>query len=208
MTSLWGPLGWMTLHSISYLYPENPTYADIEILTRYMNSFRDTITCIHCHNHFKALYATYTRRHPDWANSRFNLFLFISRAHNAVNQRLNKPIQSSVQSCIEAFRANTVVTSAQTYRAEYLKYLMRTWGRELVGDSMIRLTQVRELIKITNEYWSIKQETGVQSFNLSAQVVEQLDDSHAESVLSGGLSFAISNNVKVSLRGGRFQLKR
>ena len=208
MTTIWGPLGWMTLHSITYLYPENPSHADIEILTRYMDSFRDTITCIHCHNHFKAYYASYTRTHPEWANSRFNFFLFVSRAHNAVNQRLNKPIQSTVQNCIDAFRSNTIVTNAQKYRSEYLKYLMRTWGRELVGDSMIRLSQVRELIKITNEYWSQKQDTGTGTFNFSAQVVEQIDDSQPGIVLSGGLSFATSKNVQVSLRGGRFQLKR
>ena len=87
----------MTLHSVSMLYPESPSAADRAILKRYIELFRDTMTCIHCHNHFKGLYETYTRRHPDWANSRFNLFLFIARAHNAVNLRLNKPNRIPVQ---------------------------------------------------------------------------------------------------------------
>jgi len=42
-TKIWGPLGWMTLHSISAIYPEKPSFADMEILKKFMDFFAATI---------------------------------------------------------------------------------------------------------------------------------------------------------------------
>ena len=198
-------MGWMTLHSISMLYPESPSNADKVILKRYIELFRDTITCIHCYTHFKGLYDSYTRTHPDWAHSRFELFLFITRAHNAVNLRISKPRPSSVQECISAFESNTVVTSALTYRTKYIEYLLRTWSREMSGDSMMKVGLVRELKKITEEYWNTKQETGVRTFNMSADVFEHASD---ESSRPSTMSHIISRQVNIGFKGGKLQLKR
>jgi len=205
MTTLWGPMGWMTLHSVSYLYPERPSNADKEILKRYMELFRDTITCIHCHNHFKAVFQNYTSYHPEWANSRFDFFLFVSRAHNTVNARLNKPKPDSVQNCMTTFQSNTVVTSTLTYRTKYIEYLMRTWGREMSGDSLIKLGLARELRKITEEYWNKKTDTSTASFNMNANVLDFIAD---DSPPPGSLSSFVMRPMNIGLKGGRFQLKR
>jgi len=205
MTALWGPMGWMTLHSVSMLYPESPSSADMAILKRYVELFRDTLTCIHCHNHFKELYERYIRRHPDWANSRFDLFLFVTRAHNAVNLRLNKPRPSSVQECISTFQSNTVVTSALTYRTKYTEYLLRTWAREMSGESMMKVGLVRELKRITDEYWNTKHDSGVRTFNMSADVFDAgSDDSSRPSTISQ----ITSQQVNIGFKGGRLQLRR
>jgi len=205
MTALWGPMGWMTLHSVSMLYPEFPSSADKAILKRYIELFRDTITCIHCHNHFKGLYDTYTRTHPDWGNSRFDLFLFVVRAHNAVNLRLNKPRPASVQECITAFQSNTVVTSALTYRTKYNEYLLRTWAREMSGESMMKVGLVRELKRITEEYWNTQRETGERTFDMSANVFESESD---DSSRPSSMSHITSQQVNIGLKGGRLQLRR
>ena len=198
-------MGWMTLHSVSMLYPESPSIADKAILKRYIELFRDTLTCIHCHNHFKTLYDTYTRRHPDWANSRFDLFLFVARAHNAVNLRLNKPRPASVQECITTFQSNTVVTSALTYRMKYVEYLLRTWAREMSGESMMKVSLVRELKRITEEYWNTKQEMGVRTFNMSANVFETESDASSR---PSTISQVTSQQVNIGFKGGRLQLRR
>ena len=83
------------------LYPENPSTNDKEILRKFLSDFSESITCPHCERHFKVMFENYRRAHPDWADSRFNLFLFIARAHNTVNKRLEKPLKSSVQECLD-----------------------------------------------------------------------------------------------------------
>ena len=211
MTSLWGPLGWMTLHSASMLYPENPSHTDKEILKRFMDAFRETLTCIHCYHHFKILFQNYTSLHPDWADSRFNLFLFIARAHNTVNNRLNKPKPATVQACIDTFRSNTVVTSAFVYRAKYIEYLSRNWSREMSGEGMMKLAHVRELQRINNEYWNHKTEYSTDSFQMGANVSDPVDDNPAMRHImrpNGTLAEISSKPFSIGLKGGRFQLRR
>ena len=91
MSKLWGPLGWMTLHSISLIYPEQPTYTEKNIAARFLDLFGETISCNECKVHFKQIYALYKTLHPDFLNSRQHFALFIFRAHNTVNLRLDKP---------------------------------------------------------------------------------------------------------------------
>lgn len=198
-------MGWMTLHSVSYLYPERPSNADRAILRRYVELFRDTITCIHCHNHFKAVFQNYTSLHPEWADSRFDFFLFVSRAHNTVNARLNKPKPDSVESCISAFKSNSVVTSALTYRTKYIEYLMRTWSMEMSGDSMIKVGLVKELRKITQEYWNNKRDMSTSSFDMKANVLDLIAD---DTPSARSLSSVVAGPMNIGLRGGRFQLRR
>lgn len=208
MTSLWGPLGWMTLHSVSFLYPEQPSSADKMLLKRYMELFRDTITCPHCYRHFKILFENYTRAHPEWADSRFQFFLFVCRAHNTVNRRLEKPRYDTVESCIQRFRANTQITPAAVYRAKYLDYLSRNYGVELSGDNMMKLQSVRELRKITNDYWNKLSDESTSTFNFDGNVLEFIDEaSSTRTVQMATGVYTIPSKLGVGLRGGRFRIK-
>ena len=170
-----------------------------------MELFRDTITCIHCHNHFRSVFQNYTSIYPGWANSRFEFFLFVSRAHNTVNARLNKPKPDSVESCISAFNSNTVVTSALTYRTKYIEYLMRSWSMEMSGESMMKVGLVRELRRITQEYWNQKTDTSTSSFNMNASVIDLIAD---DTPPARGLSGVFAAPINIGFRGGRFQLRR
>ena len=60
MTAIWGPLGWMTLHSISVCYPDNPSQHDVGILNQFMDAFTTSITCPHCKNDFENVFLKYT----------------------------------------------------------------------------------------------------------------------------------------------------
>ena len=101
MSKYWGPLGWMTLHSISLNYPDNPLIEDKQILLRFMNNFTESITCPSCQSHFKTIFQSYIGLFPDWNASKHNLFIFIARAHNTVNKRLDKPLIRTVSDCLE-----------------------------------------------------------------------------------------------------------
>jgi len=153
-TKVWGPLGWMTLHSISMIYPEKPSYADMEILKKFMELFSRTISCPDCAGHFQRMFNNYKARNPSWFASRNEFFLFVVRAHNTVNTRIDKPRISTVAECIETFRRNTLVTSAATYRNNYITYLIRNWTREQTGEGFILASSAREMLKINNEYWN------------------------------------------------------
>jgi hypothetical protein len=208
MTSRWGPLGWITLHSISANYPEHPTDADKMILKKFIELFAETISCPSCKSHFGIMYHTYIARHPSWWNSRANLFLFICRAHNTVNRRLDKPIIPSVMSSIDTLLMLTKVTSPKEYRKQYLIYLQRNWASpDAEGFMMSRA--VREMIKINAEYWDPR-ETNFAIRIPEGDVLETIVPvrSQTGAVLPGLKSDGSPLQVGFSLRSGRFSLVR
>jgi hypothetical protein len=210
MTSLWGPLGWMTLHSVSMLYPEVPSQADKEILKRYMASFRDCISCPSCQQHFKVIFQNYTTSHPEWNSSRFQFFLFVVRAHNTVNKRLNKPCPNTVQECLNMYYANTKFNSGLVYRNKYLEYLIRNWSREMTGDGMMHMGETRQMKRITEEYWNQKTDASTRTFDMTANVNAYIDETPpTRSIMrsSGALSTIPSKLTGVGLREGRFRLR-
>ena len=153
-TKIWGPLGWMTLHSISAIYPEKPSYEDMQILKRFMELFADTISCPDCKGHFLKMFTTYKSSYPSWFASRSEFFNFVARAHNTVNARLDKPRIATVAECIRALQSNTVSNSSTSYRNKYMSYLVRNWSSEHSGEAFILAHSAREMMKINNEYWN------------------------------------------------------
>ena len=153
-TKIWGPLGWMTLHSISAIYPEKPSYEDMQILKKFMELFAATITCPDCKNHFSKIFEAYKLSNPSWFASRSQFFLFAVRAHNTVNMRIDKPRISTVSESIRILQANTVLNSSTSYRNNYMNYLLRNWSLEHSGEAFMLAHSAREMIKINNEYWT------------------------------------------------------
>lgn len=208
MTSRWGPIGWMTLHSISANYPEEPTNTDKLILKKFMDLFAETISCPSCKSHFASMFQTYIARHPNWWNSRANLFTFVCRAHNTVNRRLDKPIIQSIQDSIDTLHILTKVTSATEYRKQYLIYLQRNWASpDSEGFMMSR--SVREMIKINAEYWNLRET----EFNIRVPEVDVLQPiiptrGPSGNVLPGLKADGTQVQVGFSLRSGRFSLVR
>lgn len=208
MTAIWGPMGWMTLHSISLLYPESPTSTDKLILKRFMELFRDTITCQYCQRHFTIIFENYVATHPEWLNSKFDFFMFIARAHNTVNKRLEKPRIDTVQACIDTYKNNTKINPGFKYRHDYISYLSRNYSQELSGESMMKLAMVRELRKINDEYWNFKDDESTATFTLSANVLEYINEDplRRRVLTSSGLTNIPGQTFRIGLRGGRFRL--
>jgi len=208
MTSRWGPLGWITLHSISANYPEHPSDADKMILKKFIELFAETISCPSCKSHFGIMYHTYITRNPSWWNSRANVFLFVCRAHNTVNRRLDKPIIPSVMSSIDTLLMLTRVTPPKEYRKQYLMYLQRNWASpDAEGFMMSRA--VREMIKINSEYWDPR-ETNFAIQIPENDILEAIIPTRSQTggVLPGLKSDGSPVQVGFSLRSGRFSLIR
>lgn len=158
-TKIWGPLGWMTLHSISASYPEHPTQEDKLILDQFMSAFRETITCPYCKNHFTTLFNKYRQLHPEWNSSRQSLFIFVCRAHNTVNRRLDKPIQKTVSECVETLQNATSMKTPFEFRKAYLDYLVVNWSKQIDAEGFMMMGFVRKMIKIHTEYFTPRDRT-------------------------------------------------
>ena len=148
MTALWGPMGWMTLHSVSINYPDSPSDAERQICSRFLDLFTETITCHICKSHFQRMLQTYRVVHPDYLNSKQNFFLFAVRAHNTVNKRLDKPTVKSVAEALTTLQAATSQTSPAEYRRKYLDYLKRIWKTDTSANGLFAAQKIRELEKI------------------------------------------------------------
>jgi len=202
MTQLWGPLGWMTLHSVSFIYPNQPTSQEKALLTRFLDLFADTISCNACKAHFKNMRAIYVTLYPDYLNSKTDFAYFVFRAHNTVNKRIDKPRCPTVSSCLAAVRAATVNTSLSQFRASYMAYLTRNWGRDTSGDGRMTYAQVKELIIINNEYWSLR-ETEIPDFP-EADILTPIERIATRVSYRSGNSAAVSTNV--GFKGGKLRL--
>jgi hypothetical protein len=168
MTAVWGPLGWMTLHSISTSYPEAPTIAEKQLVSSWLDMFRDTITCPHCRDHFGEILATSRRIFPNFLNSRQDFAVFAFRVHNAVNRRLKKPVYESVAACMERLRENVKLRTAKEYRTAYLNHVTRFWKSLQDISGMIAMKKVNEMRRIEGEYF------GVKDTNFNVQIAEDI----------------------------------
>jgi hypothetical protein len=146
----------MTLHSISTSYPENPTVAEKQLVSSWLDMFRDTITCPYCREHFAEILANSRRVFPNFLNSRQDFAIFAFRVHNAVNRRLRKPVYESVAGCMERLRENVKLRSAQEYRNAYLNHISRFWRTLQDISGLIAMKKVNEMRRIEGEYFSVK----------------------------------------------------
>lgn len=170
MTKYWGPLGWTTLHTVSALFPDNPTQAEIDLVKKWIHSFADCITCPTCQGHFKTMLGLYQSRHPDMLSSRRNFSLFVIRAHNTVNRRLGKRIYT--YDVLWDTLAQWENGKAKSKRYEYLTYLRRDWGSQTTLAGITALTRVRDLFAVEQDYWSHR----ALDWNAVKSVIQPTDD--------------------------------
>lgn len=154
MTAIWGPLGWMTLHSVAMCYPETPTAAEKELMRSWLDMFRDTITCPSCRGHFTTMMAAYRTSFATMLNSRHDLAMFTFRAHNAVNRRLKKPVYSTVDECMATLKNNIKTRSARDYRVSYINHATRHWRTFQDITGITALKKLNEMKKIETDYFT------------------------------------------------------
>jgi hypothetical protein len=156
MTNVWGPAGWMTLHSISLNYPDNPNDNDRYNVNNFMNAFTESIPCPTCKDDFKNIFLEYKKRYPQWASSRNELFLFSVRSHNTVNAKLKKRVIPTVKECAEAI-AHIIKNNSRLlikFRRTYIDFVKTKWDK--------RNGTIME--KINNNYWSMRDDRDLYKF--------------------------------------------
>jgi hypothetical protein len=74
----------------------------------------------------------------------------------------------------------------------------------MTGDSLIKVGLVKELRKITEEYWNKKTDTSTASFDMNANVLDFIAD---DAPPPRSLSSVVTQPMNIGLRGGRFRLR-
>jgi len=87
-TTFWGPSGWLFLHSIIALYPENATDEDHILIIKFMEIISDILPCKYCrtsfHKYMKTLKIT------NYLHSTALLQEYLYKLHNKVNSKLRR----------------------------------------------------------------------------------------------------------------------
>lgn len=100
------------------------------------------------------MFAKYKQIHPEWSNSRYDLFLAVCRMHNTVNRRLDKPLQKTVAECLTALKLATRDTPSPVFRQRYINHVIRNWVAFQNGEGMIMAAAAKEMAKINDQYWN------------------------------------------------------
>lgn len=146
-------MGWMTLHSVSTIYPERPSQSEKDLLTTWLGLFGDTITCPSCRDHFRSMHRAYQAKFPGYLDSRQAFATFAFRCHNVVNARLSKPVYGTLEECMAVLKTNLKTRTAQDYRISYVNHLMRFWSTIQDTSGITSLKKVMEMKKIEIDYF-------------------------------------------------------
>ena len=122
-------------------------------MSSWLDMFRDTITCVHCKQHFTELLAAYRTSFPNMLATQHDFVIFTFRAHNAVNRRLNKPVHGDIEACMSILTNNVKNRSARDYRISYLNHITRHWRAFRDASGISSLRKIAEMNKIEREYF-------------------------------------------------------
>lgn len=202
MTSIWGPLGWMTLHSVAHNYPEIPTEQEKQLVGQWLDLFRDTITCPSCQGHFAGMLQQYRSIYPHYLDSRKEFLVFTYRAHNTVNRRVDKPIYHTIEECEALYTKNVAARSSSDYRISYLRHIQRHWTvmRDMNGISALR--KVGELFRIESQYWNVRNAPPLELSGISVSPIPT-----TEAKTGPSLQMGRRPPGAVSFAGGRLRFR-
>ena len=207
MTSIWGPLGWMTLHSVASCYPDTPVQSEKALMQTWLDMFQSTITCPSCREHFGIALGSYRRQYPQMLSSRQEFLLATFRLHNAVNRRINKPIHSTVAACFEQLRNNVKLRSAREYRIAYINHIQRFWRTLQDVTGITALKKINEMRKIEYEYLQ-RHENNFEidiPENTVVLISHALD---AQTEIPNPIRIDTRSLPRIGFSGGRFQTRR
>ena len=208
MTAVWGPLGWMTLHSMASLYPDQPSTSERALMRSWLDMFTGTITCPSCQGHFQEVLDAYRGRFPNMLESRASFLLFSFRAHNSVNHRLQKPIYSTVAECFEVLQNNVKTRTATQYRQAYYAHITRHWKMMQDSSGMSALRKIAEMNKIESSYANARSDAFVELIPEGLTFMGKIEKAPDSEQPRTMMPPAPHPTQKLGIMGGRFRLRR
>ncbi len=85
---VWGPSGWLFLHTITLNYPNNPTMYDKQYYKNFFMSLQSVLPCDWCSKNYKI----HMNKYPidNYLNSKKDLVTWLIIIHNEVNKIFKK----------------------------------------------------------------------------------------------------------------------
>ena len=87
--SVWGPPCWFFLHTISFYYPEKPSFKDKNNYYNFFINLENIIPCEICRNHYKKNLKEFPI--TPYLDSKKSLIQWVVNLHNLVNKDNGKP---------------------------------------------------------------------------------------------------------------------
>ena len=111
MTSIWGPALWLTLHTISFNYPIEPTEEQKKYYYKYFKSLQYILPCRYCRENYEKNLKTHNLTKAVMKN-RESLSRWVYELHEIVNKNLGKNsglTYEEVRDRYEHFRSRCLV---------------------------------------------------------------------------------------------------
>jgi hypothetical protein len=85
-TTFWGPSGWQFLHTLTFIYPEQPSYTDKVKMQNFMKSVSYILPCKYC----RISFTKYSTSLPiiEYLDNREKMIEWLYKIHNKVNKKL------------------------------------------------------------------------------------------------------------------------
>ena len=85
-TAFWGPSGWKFLHTLTFIYPENPNFNDKVKIREFMNLLSFILPCKYC----RLSFSKYIKSLPidNYLDSRTKIIEWLYKIHNKINKKL------------------------------------------------------------------------------------------------------------------------
>ena len=85
-TAFWGPSGWQMLHTLTFIYPETPSFSDKVKMREFMYSLSYILPCKYC----RLSFTKYIKSLPidDYLESRKLIIEWLYKIHNKINKKL------------------------------------------------------------------------------------------------------------------------
>lgn len=108
-TKIWGPAMWISMHSISFCYPMNPSAKDKENYKNFFELIGELLPCIFCKKSYKKLISTGITKLDDNAlQNRTTLTKWLYYVHEAVNEKLGVNYGVSYDDVVKRYEAYKV----------------------------------------------------------------------------------------------------
>jgi hypothetical protein len=111
MTSVWGPAMWMTLHTISFNYPINPTEEQMKNYYKFFKNLQHILPCRYCRENYTENLKIHILNRNTMKN-RESLSRWVYELHELINKKLDKVsglTYEEVRDRYEHFRSRCLV---------------------------------------------------------------------------------------------------
>jgi len=134
--------------------------------------------------------------------------MFSFRVHNSVNQRLRRPIYSTVDACFELLRNNVKTRTATQYRQAYYAHITRHWKMLQDANGMAALRKIHDMNKIEATYAAARSDDFSELIPEGLTMIGKIEAPPEGIQPASMMPPPPLPSQKIGIRGGRFQLRK